>query len=178
MSEKALRNKNGELQTTIDYIIAVQKCKAKQHTSRVEAGALLGENVIVNVPHQIAAHCVFHDEKNVFRRLKARRQIDEKWMLMRGRNFEDALLNHERFDLFAHENVAFFEHFERVILAILSMLSHYNLKYAREYAFKRKEMFNAPCQNDRDRAPRRGERSRAYISDWRRRRMQRFFQLK
>lgn len=48
--------------------------------------------------------------------LKAREQIDEERMTRLCGHFEDALLAHQRLDLVTADDVALFEHLQRVVV--------------------------------------------------------------
>lgn len=58
-------------------------------------GPRLGENVSVNMHHQVASRRVLHDKTNVFLRLEARKQVDQEWVADAVDRFENPLLAHQ-----------------------------------------------------------------------------------
>lgn len=58
-------------------------------------GPGLGEDVGVDVHHQVASRCVLHDEADVLRRLEARKQVDQEGMPHAVDRLEDPLLAHQ-----------------------------------------------------------------------------------
>lgn len=58
-------------------------------------GSGLGENVGVDVHHQVASRCVLHDEADVLRRLEARKQVDQEGVPHAVDRLEDPLLTHQ-----------------------------------------------------------------------------------
>lgn len=58
-------------------------------------GARLGEDVRVYVHHEVTARRVLHDEAHVFRRLEARKQVDQEAVVRAGHRLEDPLLAHQ-----------------------------------------------------------------------------------
>lgn len=93
----------------------MKELEPKQHTSGIEAGALLREDVVVNVAHEVTAHGVLHREEHVLLGLEAREHVDEERVLAKRRHLEDPLLHHQRLDLDACENIALLENFESIV---------------------------------------------------------------
>jgi len=64
-------------------------------TLRDSHGSGLGENVSVDVHHQVAARCVLHDETDVLLRLETRKQVDQERVADAVDRFENPLLAHQ-----------------------------------------------------------------------------------
>lgn len=58
-------------------------------------GSRLGEDVRVDVHHQVASRRVLHHKTHVLRRLEAREQVDQERMVRHVHDLEDALLTHQ-----------------------------------------------------------------------------------
>ena len=83
----------------------------------VEDGARLGEDVCVDVHHEVAAGGVLHDEADVRLRLEAREHVDEEGVAHRVGHLEDALLGQEGLDLVPGDDVALLERLDGEVLA-------------------------------------------------------------
>lgn len=58
-------------------------------------GPGLGENISVDVHHQVASRRILHDETNMFRCLEARKQVDQEGVADAVDRLKNPFLTHE-----------------------------------------------------------------------------------
>ena len=102
--------------------------KTEHHTRRVEDGPGLGEDVCVDVHHEVSSGRVFHDEADVGVGLEAGEHVDEERVAHGVGHLEDALLGQERLDLVASDYVAFLERLDGKVFARVQVSGQDNLQ--------------------------------------------------
>lgn len=116
----------------------MQVLQPEDDARRVEDGPRLGEDVSVNVHHEVAAGRVLHDEANVGVRLEASEHVDQEGVAHRISHLEDAFLGQQRLDLVPRNDVAFLERLDRKVLARVLVAGKDHLRSERKEKVKKR----------------------------------------
>lgn len=76
-------------------VISYSSLTVKMCKFRHSHGPGLGENISVDVHHQVSSRCVLHDKTNVLLRLETRKQVDQERVADAVDCFENPLLTHQ-----------------------------------------------------------------------------------
>jgi hypothetical protein len=105
----------------------VQILQTQDDAGGVKNRPRLGEDVGVDVHHEVAAGRVLHDEADVRLRLEAGEHVDEEGVAHRVGHLEDPLLGQQGLDLVAGDDVALLQRLDCKVLAGVEVAGKYHL---------------------------------------------------
>lgn len=116
-----------QLQIPINDAVVVQILQAQNHAGRVKNSPRFGENVRVDVHHQVSSGSVLHDEADVGLCLEAGEEVHQEGVSDRVGGLEDALFGEQGLHFVAGDDVAFLQRFYGEVLAGVLVLGEDDL---------------------------------------------------